>query len=78
MKVYFIQNIDQLQAAQAIINENKLCNQQNLCQTKLYSWTKEDDHQINEGILDYPPEDFSIRKSITFRSHQSSVVCICS
>ncbi|CAF4844858.1 unnamed protein product, partial [Rotaria sp. Silwood1] len=58
MKVYFINNIDQLKSAQAITNENDLFTRRNLPQTKIYNWINEDDHRVIEGILHYPPEMF--------------------
>jgi dipeptidyl aminopeptidase/acylaminoacyl peptidase len=58
MEVYLINNIDQLQTAQPITNENTLFTQRDLPQAKVYKWTNEDDHQIIEGLLHYPPGKF--------------------
>ena len=58
MEVYLIDNINQLQLAKAITNENKLFTERALPRTKVYQWKNEDDHRIIEGILHYPPGKF--------------------
>ena len=61
MEVYLINNIDQLQLAKAITNENKLFRERDLPRTKVYQWKNEDDHQIIEGMLHYPPGKFEAK-----------------
>jgi dipeptidyl aminopeptidase/acylaminoacyl peptidase len=58
MEVYLANSIDQLQTAQPITNENILFTQRDLPEAKVYKWTNEDDHQIIEGLLHYPPGKF--------------------
>jgi len=58
MEVYLIENIDQLQLAQPITNDNELFTQRNLPRGKVYSWKNEDDHQMIEGLLHYPSGQF--------------------
>ncbi|CAF1312899.1 unnamed protein product [Rotaria sordida] len=58
MEVYFINNIYQLQSSQAITNFNQLFIQRDLPRAKVYSWKNEDDQQIIEGMLHYPPGQF--------------------
>jgi dipeptidyl aminopeptidase/acylaminoacyl peptidase len=58
MEVYLINNIDQLQLAKAITNENKLFTERDLPRAKVYKWENEEDHQIIEGMLYYPPGKF--------------------
>jgi dipeptidyl aminopeptidase/acylaminoacyl peptidase len=58
MEVYLIENIDQLQLAQPITNDNELFTQRNLPQGTVYSWKNEDDHQMIEGLLHYPSGQF--------------------
>ncbi|CAF3610212.1 unnamed protein product [Rotaria sp. Silwood1] len=58
MEVYFINNIYQLQSSQAITNFNQLFTQRDLPQAKVYQWKNEDDEQIIEGMLYYPPGQF--------------------
>jgi dipeptidyl aminopeptidase/acylaminoacyl peptidase len=58
MEVYLINNINQLQLAKAITNDNKIFTERDLPRAKVYRWINEEDHQIIEGILHYPPGKF--------------------
>jgi dipeptidyl aminopeptidase/acylaminoacyl peptidase len=58
MEVYLINDIEHLQLAQAITNENKLFTQRDLPRAKVYKWKNEEDNQIIEGMLHYPPGKF--------------------
>ncbi len=62
MEVYLINNINQLQLAKPITNDNQLFTQRNLPRAKVYKWINEEDHQIIEGILHYPPGKFESKK----------------
>jgi dipeptidyl aminopeptidase/acylaminoacyl peptidase len=57
-EVYFIDNIDQLNMAQAVTSENKLFTERNLPKGKSYRWLNEDDSTEIEGVLLYPPDKF--------------------
>ncbi|CAF2956833.1 unnamed protein product [Rotaria sp. Silwood2] len=57
-EVYCINDINKLQLAKMITNENKLFTQRNLPKIKLYQWLNRDDDRTIEGILHYPPEKF--------------------
>ena len=57
-EVYFIENIDRLNRAQAITSENKLFTERSLPRGKSYRWLNEDDKTEIEGVLLYPPEKF--------------------
>ncbi|CAF3606847.1 unnamed protein product [Rotaria sp. Silwood1] len=57
-EIYFIRNLNKLESAKAITNENKLLTQINLPQNKVYKWTSDVDDRAIEGILHYPPEKF--------------------
>jgi dipeptidyl aminopeptidase/acylaminoacyl peptidase len=57
-EVYFIDNIDQLNMAQAVTSENKLFTERNLPKGKSYRWLNEDDKTEIEGVLLYPPDQF--------------------
>ena len=57
-EVYFINNINQLNIAQAVTNENKLFTERNLPKGKSYRWLNEDDGTEIEGVLLYPPDKF--------------------
>jgi dipeptidyl aminopeptidase/acylaminoacyl peptidase len=61
MEVYLADNINQLQFAKAITNENKLFTERDLPQAKVYQWKNEEDHQTIEGILHYPPGKFQAK-----------------
>ncbi|CAF1003011.1 unnamed protein product [Adineta steineri] len=61
MEVYIIKHMDELRSAQAITNENKLFTQRSLPQSKAYQWKNEDDHQMIEGLLHYPPGKFQAK-----------------
>jgi dipeptidyl aminopeptidase/acylaminoacyl peptidase len=61
MEVYLINNINQLQLAQTITNENKLFTERDLPRAKVYQWKNEEDHQIIEGMLHYPPGKFEAK-----------------
>jgi dipeptidyl aminopeptidase/acylaminoacyl peptidase len=61
MEIYLVNNINQLQSARAITNENKLFTERDLPQTKVYQWKNEEDHQIIEGMLHYPPGKFEAK-----------------
>ncbi|CAF0757104.1 unnamed protein product [Adineta steineri] len=58
IEVYFINNIDQLQSAEAITNFNQLFTQRDLPQAEVYTWKNVDDNQLIEGILHYPPGQY--------------------
>ncbi|CAF1340683.1 unnamed protein product [Rotaria sp. Silwood1] len=58
MEVYLINNIDQLQLAERITNENKLFTQRDLPRATVYRWRNEEDYQMIEGMLHYPPGKF--------------------
>ncbi|UJR11734.1 hypothetical protein I4U23_015915 [Adineta vaga] len=58
MEIYFIDNIDELNLAKSITNNNQLFIQRNLPQGIVYTWTNQDDNQTIEGILHYPPDKF--------------------
>jgi dipeptidyl aminopeptidase/acylaminoacyl peptidase len=55
MEVYLTKNINQLQLAQVITDENKLFTQRELPRAKVYQWKNEEDHRRIEGMLHYPP-----------------------
>ncbi|CAF2800615.1 unnamed protein product [Rotaria sp. Silwood2] len=57
-EVYFIDNIDQLNIAQAVTSENKLFTERNLPKGKSHRWSNPDDQMEIEGVLLYPPEQF--------------------
>ncbi|CAF3877373.1 unnamed protein product [Rotaria sp. Silwood1] len=57
-EVYLMDNIDQLQSAQALTSENKLYTQRQLSKTKVYQWKNNEDQRTIEGILHYPPGKF--------------------
>jgi dipeptidyl aminopeptidase/acylaminoacyl peptidase len=57
-EVYFIENNNQLNMAQAITNENKLFTERSLPKGKSYRWSNKDDGTEIEGVLLYPPEQF--------------------
>ncbi|CAF4835121.1 unnamed protein product [Rotaria sp. Silwood1] len=57
-EVYFIDNIDQLNIAQAVTSENKLFTERSLPKGKSYRWLNQDDKTEIEGVLLYPPEQF--------------------
>ncbi|CAF1641722.1 unnamed protein product, partial [Adineta ricciae] len=57
-EVYFVDRIDQLNAARQITNENQLFTERNLPKGKPYRWTNKDDGTEIEGILLYPPDKF--------------------
>jgi len=57
-EVYFINNIDQLNTAQAVTSENKLFTERSLPKGKSYRWLNEDDKTEIEGVLLYPPDQF--------------------
>ena len=57
-EVYLIDNIDQLQSAQALTSENKLYTQRELSKTKIFQWENKEDQRTIEGILHYPPGKF--------------------
>ncbi|CAF1009194.1 unnamed protein product [Adineta steineri] len=61
MEVYITKHMDELRSAQAITNENKLFTQRSLPQSKTYQWKNEDDHQMIEGLLHYPPGKFQAK-----------------
>ncbi|CAF4001423.1 unnamed protein product [Adineta steineri] len=61
MEVYVTKHMDELRSAQAITNENKLFTQRSLPQTTVYQWKNEDDHQMIEGLLHYPPGKFQAK-----------------
>ncbi|CAF0855789.1 unnamed protein product [Adineta steineri] len=61
MEVYITKHMDELRSAQAITNENKLFTQRSLPQSKAYQWKNEDDHQMIEGLLHYPPGKFQTK-----------------
>ncbi|CAF1629787.1 unnamed protein product, partial [Didymodactylos carnosus] len=57
-EVYVIDNINQLQYARAITEENKLFKQRQLPKQKVYQWVNNNDGRRIEGILHYPPGKF--------------------
>ena len=57
-EVYFIDNINQLNMAQAVTSENKLFLERELPKGKSYRWLNEDDNTEIEGVLLYPPDKF--------------------
>ncbi len=57
-ELYYIHDINQLQSAQAITNENYRLTQREIPKAKVYNWKNEEDQQIIEGILHYPPGKF--------------------
>ena len=57
-EVYFAENINQLNTAQVITNENQLFSKRSLPEGKTYRWINEDDQTAIEGILLYPPGKF--------------------
>ncbi|CAF1390190.1 unnamed protein product [Rotaria sordida] len=61
-EVYIIDNINQLQSACAITNENDLFTQRHLPKVKVYTWKNDQDNQTIEGILHYPPGKFEFKK----------------
>ncbi|CAF4201432.1 unnamed protein product, partial [Adineta steineri] len=61
MEIYITKYIGKLRSAQAITNENKLFTQRSLPQTTVYQWKNEDDHQMIEGLLHYPPGKFQTK-----------------
>ncbi|UJR19821.1 hypothetical protein I4U23_022954 [Adineta vaga] len=63
MEVYLSDNMNQLQLAQAITDENQLFTQRDLAQGTVYTWINKDDGQTIEGILHYPPGEYQ-RKNL--------------
>ena len=61
MEIYLATSIDQLQSAKAITNENKLFTERDLPRAKVYRWKNEEDQQMIEGILHYPPGKFEAK-----------------
>jgi dipeptidyl aminopeptidase/acylaminoacyl peptidase len=61
MEVYFVKNINQLQSAKPITNENILFTQRDLPRAKVYKWKNEEDQRIIEGMLHYPPGKFETK-----------------
>ena len=61
MEVYLITDINQLQSAQAITDDNKLFTERDLPRTKIYQWRNLEDQQLVEGILHYPPGQFEAK-----------------
>ncbi|CAF1260343.1 unnamed protein product [Didymodactylos carnosus] len=57
-EIYYIENINQLQYARAITEENKLFKQRQLPKQKVYRWVNNNDGKQIEGILHYPPGKF--------------------
>ncbi|CAF1608592.1 unnamed protein product [Rotaria sp. Silwood1] len=60
-EVYIIDDINQLQSARAITNENDLFTRRHLPKTKVYTWKNDHDNQTIEGILHYPPGKFEFK-----------------
>jgi dipeptidyl aminopeptidase/acylaminoacyl peptidase len=60
-EIYFIQDIEKIQLAQAITNENDLFIQRDIPKAKVYQWKNEQDNRIIEGILHYPPGKFEAK-----------------
>ena len=54
-EVYIVDNVNQLDTARAITDENKFFTERTLAQTKIYQWTNDEDNRTIEGILHYPP-----------------------
>ena len=57
-EIYFIHDIDQLQSAQVITDENYVLAQRDIPKAKVFKWKNDQDNQIIEGILHYPPGKF--------------------
>ncbi|CAF3061026.1 unnamed protein product [Rotaria sp. Silwood2] len=57
-EVYLVDNINDLQSAKAITNDNELFTQRDLPQAKIYRWTSSEDERNIEGVLYYPPGKF--------------------
>ena len=60
-EVYLMDNIDQLQSARALTNENKLFTERELPKTQVYQWKNNEDQRTIEGILHYPPGKFQTK-----------------
>ncbi|CAF4138168.1 unnamed protein product [Rotaria sp. Silwood2] len=61
-EVYIIDDINRIQSARAITNENNLFTKRHLPKTKVYTWKSDLDNQTIEGILHYPPGKFESKK----------------
>ncbi|CAF1641451.1 unnamed protein product, partial [Adineta ricciae] len=57
-EVYLTDNIDELQSAKAITNENRLFTERELPKAQIYQWKNREDQRTIEGILHYPPGQF--------------------
>jgi dipeptidyl aminopeptidase/acylaminoacyl peptidase len=60
-EVYCIGNIDQLESAKAITNENGLWAQRTLPEAKNFYWESDEGNRTIEGILHYPPGQFEAK-----------------
>ncbi|CAF1571990.1 unnamed protein product [Rotaria magnacalcarata] len=60
-EVYCITDINKLQLAKRITDENKLFTERNLPKIKSYQWINSEDDRKIEGILYYPPEKFEAK-----------------
>lgn len=54
-EVYIVNDINQLETARAVTNENNLFTRRNMPRAKTYQWKNDDDDRTIEGILHYPP-----------------------
>lgn len=61
MEVYVAMDIEKLQTAQPITNENEIFAEYDLPRTKVYRWQNPDDQRLIEGILHYPPGRFEAK-----------------
>ena len=57
-EIYFIHDIDQLQSAQVMTDENYVLAQRDIPKAKVFKWKNDQDNQIIEGNLHYPPGKF--------------------
>ncbi|CAF2857024.1 unnamed protein product [Rotaria sp. Silwood2] len=54
-EVYIVDDVNQLETARVMTNENKLFTERKFPQTTTYQWTSDEDDRMIEGILHYPP-----------------------
>ncbi|CAF3172567.1 unnamed protein product [Rotaria sp. Silwood2] len=53
-EVYIVDDVNQLETARVMTNENKLFTERKFPQTTTYQWTSYEDDRMIEGILHYP------------------------
>ncbi|CAF3118593.1 unnamed protein product [Rotaria socialis] len=60
-EVYLTNDINELQSAYPITNENQLFSDREMPRAKVYNWKNDEDNAIIEGILHYPPHKFEAK-----------------